>query len=236
MAMTAVKEGTHSGATKSMKRAAADLIWSASAKVSREERADVIRRLPLLLKVLRDGMEAAGVSRDRQEEHVQRLNNALAAAFTAKAASISNERLAELMTRLETLEELLPEALDIDLDEGLILDLSGHESADLEVVGDGGSAPTPAMLAWARELQVGSWYMLDYRERNEAVQIAWKGLRGRLTLFVSPKGRGILFQQQRLAAFLQAGLLVPAQQESLTVRATRDALAKLDLDPNTLLK
>ena len=33
-----------------MKRAAADLIWSASAKVSREERAEVIRRLPPLLK------------------------------------------------------------------------------------------------------------------------------------------------------------------------------------------
>ncbi len=236
MAMTAVKHGVQSDATKAMKRAAADLIWSASAKVSREERADVIRRLPMLLKVLRDGMEAAGVSRDRQEEHVQRLNNALAAAFTAKAASISNERLAELMTRLETLEDLLPETLDVDLDEGLILDLSGHESDDLEVVGDGGSAPTAAMLAWARELQVGGWYMLDYRDRNEAVQIAWKGLRGRLTLFVSPKGRGILFQQQRLAAFLQAGLLVPAQQESLTVRATRDALAKLDVDPKTLLK
>ena len=36
-------------ATKEMKRAAADLIWSASAKVSRAERAEVIRRLPPLL-------------------------------------------------------------------------------------------------------------------------------------------------------------------------------------------
>ena len=39
-----------------MKRAAADLIWSASAKVTREERAEVIRRLPPLLKRLREGM------------------------------------------------------------------------------------------------------------------------------------------------------------------------------------
>ena len=95
--------------------------------------------------------------------------------------------------------------------------------------------PTPAMLAWARELQVGSWFMLDFRGRNEAVQLAWQGLRKELTLFVSPKGRGILFQRHRLAAFLQAGLLVPAQDESLTVRATRDALAKLDADPKRLL-
>ena len=236
MAMTAVKSGdVHSDQSKAMKRAAADLIWSASAKVSREERAEVIRRLPPLLKTLREGMENAGVPLDKQDEHIQKLNNSLAAAFTAKAAVIPHERLEELMGRLETLEELLPEAADVEIDESMVLDLSGHESSELEVVGEGGSMPTPAMLAWARELQVGSWYMLDYRGRNEQVQLAWQGLRKQLTLFVSPQGRGILFQQHRLAAFLQAGLLVPAQEESLTVKATRSALAKLDVDPSRLL-
>jgi hypothetical protein len=139
------------------------------------------------------------------------------------------------MERLETLEELLPETADVQIDESMVLDLSGHESTELEVVGEGGSMPTPAMLAWARELQVGSWYMLDFRGRNEAVQLAWQGMRRQLALFVSPSGRGVLFQQHRLAAFLQAGLLVPAQDEALTVRATRSALAKLDVDPQRLL-
>ncbi len=235
LAMAAVKHGNQSDATKDMKRAAADLIWSASAKVSREERAEVIRRLPPLLKTLRDGMEHAGVPADKQDEHIQRLNNSLAAAFTAKAAAIPHERLEELMARLETLEELLPEAADLEIDESMVHDLSGYESSELEVVAEGGSMPTPAMLAWARELQVGSWYMLDYRNRNEAVQLAWQGMRRQLTLFVSPQGRGVLFQQNRLAAFLQAGLLVPAQDESLTVRATRSAMAKLDVDPSRLL-
>ena len=232
LAMAAVKSGGES--TKDLKRAAADLIWSASAKVSREERAEVIRRLPLLLKTLREGMSSAGVSADKQDEHIQPLNNSLAAAFTAKTAAIPHDRLEELMARLETLEELLPEAADLEIDESMIHDLSGYESSELEVVGDGGSMPTPAMLAWARELQVGSWYMLDYRSRNEAVQLAWQGMRRQLTLFVSPQGRGVLFQQNRLAAFLQAGLLVPAQDESLTVRATRTAMAKLDGDPSRL--
>ena len=235
MAMTAVKYEPQGEETKVMKRAAADLIWSASAKVSREERAEVIRRLPPLLKTLREGMHSAGVPQAKQDEHIQKLNNSLAAAFTAKAAAIPHDRLQELMGRLETLEELLPDAEDVEIDESLVLDLSGHESSELEVVGEGGSMPTPAMLSWARELQVGSWFMLDYRNRNEAVQLAWQGLRKQLTLFVSPQGRGILFQQHRLAAFLQAGLLVPAQDESLTVRATRSALAKLDVDPARLL-
>ncbi|HRY90668.1 MAG TPA: DUF1631 family protein, partial [Rubrivivax sp.] len=145
------------------------------------------------------------------------------------------ERLQELAERLESLEELLPDAADVKIDAAIVRDLSGHESSELEVVADGGSLPTPAMLAWARELQVGGWYMLDYRGRNEPVQLAWLGLRKQLSMFVTAQGRCVLFQQQRLASFLQAGLLLPAQDESLSVRATRSALAKLDVDPARLL-
>jgi hypothetical protein len=238
LAVTAVRAGAQSDVTKAMKRAAADLIWSASAKSSREERAEVIRRLPPLLKTLRDGMSHAGLPVEKQDEHVRQLNNALAAAFTAKTAAIPRERLDELMDQLETLEAMLPEDLEGDthVDEMLVRDLSGHESDGMEVVAEGGSAPTPAMVAWARELQVGGWFMLDYRGRNEQVQLAWRGLRKQLALFVTPKGRGVLFSLNRMAAFLQAGLLLPAQDEALTVQATRKALAKLDADPGQLLK
>jgi hypothetical protein len=235
LATSAVKAGGGSEDTRIMKRAAADLIWSASAKVTREERAEVIRRLPPLLKILREGMASAGVAQVKQDEHIQALNNSLAAAFSARAATIPTERLEELMMQLEQVEELLPDVEGLQIDESMVLDLSGHESADLEVVAEGGSMPTPAMLAWASELQVGSWYKLDYRNRNEAVQLAWQGMRKQLSLFVTPQGRGVLMQKHRLAAFLQAGLLLPAEEEALTVRATRDALAKLDVDPSRLL-
>ncbi|MCU0968617.1 MAG: DUF1631 domain-containing protein [Rubrivivax sp.] len=232
---TAVRFGLASEQTKAMKRAAADLIWSASAKVTREERAEVIRRLPPLLKALREGMASAGMDTARQDEQIRQLNNSLAAAFTAKTAAIPDERLRELMERLETLEELLPESEHIDIDESMVLDLSGHQSEELEVVLEGGSTPGAAMLAWARELMVGSWFMLEHRGRSEAVQLAWHGMRNQLALFVTAGGRCLLFQQHRLAAYLQAGLLVPAQDEALTVRATRSALAKLDVDASRLL-
>ena len=81
---------------------------------------------------------------------------------------------------------------------------------------------------------MGSWYTLDYRGRHDTVQLAWHGMRRQLSLFVASNGRCVLFQQQRLAAFLQAGLLVPAQDEALTVKATRSALARLDADPSPL--
>ncbi|MCC6852353.1 MAG: DUF1631 domain-containing protein [Comamonadaceae bacterium] len=235
LATAAVRHGAQGEPTRQMKRAAADLIWSASAKVTREERAEVIRRLPGLLKSLREGMAAAGLDAARQDEQIQQLNNSLAAAFTARAAAIPDDRLRELMERLETVEELLPDARSVEIDESMVLDLSDYRDGELEVVLDGGSMPTPAMLAWARELQVGSWYMLDRGGRSEAVQLAWHGLKKQLSLFVTPQGRCVLFQQHRLASYLQAGLLLPAQDEALTVRATRSALAKLDVDVSRLL-
>ena len=235
LATTGVRFGAQGSQTKVMKRAAADLIWSASAKVTREERAEVIRRLPLLLKSLREGMASAGMAAPKQDEHIQLLNNSLAAAFTAKAAVIPDDRLRELMERLETLEELLPDAADVEIDESMVLDLSGHQSSELEVGLEGGSMPPPAMVAWARELQVGSWYMMDRSGHSEPVQLAWHGLRKQLSLFVTPQGRCVLFQQHRLASYLQAGLMLPAQDEALTVRATRSALAKLDVDASRLL-
>lgn len=235
LATAAVRYGAQGESTRKMKRAAADLIWSASAKVTREERAEVIRRLPPLLKQLREGMSAAGMDAAKQDEQIQQLNNSLAAAFTARAAVIPDDRLREMMERLETLEELLPDAQNVEIDESMVLDLSGHQSSELEIVLEGGSMPSPAMVAWARELQVGSWYMLENKGRQEPVQLAWHGMRKQLSLFVTPQGRCMLFQQHRLASFLQAGLLLPAQDEALTVRATRSALAKLDVDSSRLL-
>ncbi|MEX8513854.1 MAG: DUF1631 family protein [Leptothrix ochracea] len=235
LATTAVKSGQGSEDTKRMQRGAADLIWLASAKVSREERSEAIRRLPPLLKLLREGMSSAGVPVPRQDEYIQTLSNSLAAAFSARTATIPSERLEELMMQVQTLEEMLPDIDDIEIDESMVRDISGHESDDLEVVSEGGSLPTPAVLAWSRDLNVGTWFKLDYRGRVEPVQLAWRGMNKQLNLFATSQGRGVMFQLRRLASFLQAGLLVPVEEESLTVRATRDALAKLDADPTRLL-
>ncbi|RZI79148.1 MAG: DUF1631 family protein, partial [Rubrivivax sp.] len=235
LAHSAVQTSPSSEDNRVLKRAAADLIWSASAKHSREDRADVLRRLPPLLKTVREGMARTGMSIEKQDEHVRELNTALAAAFSARSATISSAHLKEVTERLEALDDILPNLAEVELDEQTLRDLSGHESSDLEVVAEGGTMPTPAMMAWARELQIGAWFQLDYRGRQESVQFAWSGLQKQLALFVTPQGRGILFQLHRLAAFLQAGLLVPVEDESLTVRATREALAKLDADPERLL-
>ncbi len=80
----------------------------------------------------------------------------------------------------------------------------------------------------------GGLVRLNFRGREDTVQLAWVGAQHSLRLFVSPQGRAILFPLHRLAGYLQAGLLQPAQEESLTVKATRDALAMLEAQPDAL--
>ena len=111
----------------------------------------------------------------------------------------------------------------------------GIDPATIDVVANGGSKPNNAMLAWARELELGSWFTLDHNGRVVKVQFAWRSDRKQLNLFASVDGHSYLIQVGRLAAYLQAGLLLPQEEETLTVRATRDALAKLEANPERLL-
>jgi hypothetical protein len=235
LAMASLRYGPQGEQTLAMKRAAADLVWAAGAKTTREERTEVIRRLPQLLKAVREGMASAGIDTARQEARLRELNNALAAAFTAKSAAISKERLAELTQRLETLDELLPDVDDLEIDEAMMLDLADHESAGLEVASEP-DAPVPSADAVARTrlLQVGSWHQLDFRGRSEPVQLAWQGLRRQLTMFVSAGGRCVLFPPRELAVYLERQALRPAEDEPLTARATRNVLARLDANPALL--
>ena len=124
---------------------------------------------------------------------------------------------------------------DLPLDTESLVTMIGLDAADVQIITDGGSQPTDAMRAWAQELQLGSWFSLDHNGQVNLVQFAWCSDRKQLHLFASADGRNFLIQIKRLAAYLQAGLLVPTEEEALTVRATRDALAKLDANPERLL-
>ena len=92
------------------------------------------------------------------------------------------------------------------------------------------------MMSWANELQLGTWFTLDHNGRMHQVQYAWASDRRQLHLFASSDGHCYLMPVRRLAAYLQASLLIPTEEEALTVRATRDALAKLDANPERLLQ
>lgn len=237
LALQAVRQGPQHAETLMLKQCAVDLVWAASAKPSRTERARVIQELPRLLQRLRQGMDLLNIAPDEQSKRIKVIGDALADAFMSRTESISQERIEALARRLSNLENaVLPEGSgDLPLDAESIEMLVGIEASSLVVVADGGARPSQAMKAWARELQPGAWFTLDHNSQQSKVQFVWRSERQHLNLFASTDGRSYLIQARRLAAYLQAGLLVPREEESLTVRATRDALSKLDANPERLL-
>lgn len=237
LAVAAVRKGPQHDETLGFKKAAADLVWAASAKPSRSDRARVIQDLPQLLHKLRAGMSLLGLAPSEQELHIKVVSDTLADAFLSKTQAISAEQIQTMAQRLANLEEAVMEdgMGDLPLDAQSIEMMLGLDPAMIDVVADGGSKPTAAMQAWAQELELGSWFTLDHNGCVGQVQFVWRSARKQLNLFASTTGHSYLLQAGRLAAYLQAGLLLPQEEETLTVRATRDALTKLDANPERLL-
>jgi len=237
LAVASVKYGIKHEETASLKKVASELLWAASAKPHRNDRARVIQQLPSLLQRLRQGMGLLGYPASLQDQNIKSVSDTLADAFMSRTEAIPQESLDKLSERLAHLEDYLPEGGvgDLDLDNDSIEMITGVDASNIEVIKHGGSKPNEAMRAWATELQIGSWFGLDHNNKFNSVQLAWRSDRGQLYLFVTNGGRCFLIQANRVAAYLQAGLLVPSEDEALTVRATRDALAKLDANPERLL-
>ena len=236
MAIAAMRNGPQHEQTLTFKRCASDLVWAASAKPNRADRAKVIADLPKLLQLLRLGMSRLGMDSKTQDENIKIISDTLADAFMSKTSAIAPERIDAMAKRLTNLEDYLSDedVGDLPLDTEALVMMIGIDASDIEVVTDGGSQPTEAMRAWAHELQLGSWFSLDHNSQISHVQFAWRSDRKQLHLFASGDGRNFLIQARRLAAYLQAGLLIPTEEEALTVRATRDALAKLEANPERL--
>jgi hypothetical protein len=209
-------------------------MWVAVAKTSVEDREQTLRRLPGLLLALRQGMQATGLDAQRQAQIMSSLTAALSKSFSARAPSLTLEQLEQLKQRLSTIDEMMPDG-EIELDDSWVLDESSHQQEGLEIVAEGGSMPTPAHLRVASELSLGSAFTLEYRGRRETVRLAWHGMNRQLALFTNAQGKCLLFQRARLAAFLQAGLLLPLQEESLTSSAARKAIDQISAEPGRLL-
>jgi len=238
LAIAALKYGAQDEQTVTLKRAASELVWAASAKPNRNDRTRVIQDLPKLLQRLRSGMALLGITGEPQEEHIKTIGVTLSDAFLSKTEAIPQAKIEAMATRLANLEDFVSDegTSELPLDAASIELLLGVDAASIEVVPDMRGVKIPEdMLQWAHELQIGNWFMLDHNNRASQVQFVWRSTRKQLHLFASADGRSFLIQAGRLASYLQAGLLVPAEEETLTVRATREALAKLDANPERLL-
>src|SRR3989344_3425517 len=223
LALSAVRDGPQHADTISLKRTAADLVWAASAKPNRSDRAQVIQNLPGLLQRLRQGLALMGVNGAPQDAQIKILTDTLADAFLSKTASIPQAHIDAMAKRLANLEDFISDATlgDMPLNADNIEMMLGIDASSIHVVADNGAPVEDAMVAWAQELQPGTWYTLDHNGASAQVQYAWQSQRKQLHLFAAVDGSSYLIQLRRLAAYLQAGLLVAQDEEGLTVRATR---------------
>ena len=237
LALSAVRDGPQHADTIAFKRTAADLVWAASAKPHRADRAQVIQNLPGLLQRLRQGLDILGVKGPEQDAQIKVLTDTLADAFLSKTASIPQDHIDAMAKRLANLEDFISDATlgEMPLNADNIEMMLGIDASSIHVVADNGAPVDDAMVAWAQQLQPGTWYTLDHNGASAQVQYAWQSQRKQLHLFAAVDGSSYLIQLRRLAAYLQAGLLVAQDEEGLTLRATRDALAKLDANPERLL-
>jgi len=239
LAVSAVRYGSQHEETMLIKKTASDLIWAASAKPNRADRARVIADLPDLLQCLRQGMGLLGLVRAAQEAHIKIISDILADAFMSKTQSIGAEQIQNLAARLAHLEDYIGDdgAEELPIDTHSIEELLGIDASDLDVISSGtdNASVSPVMREWASTLDLGAWFKLDHNGSSAQVQYVWRSPLGHLHLFATSLGRSYLIQTLRLAAYLQAGLLEPQEEESLTVRATRTALGKIEANPERLL-
>ncbi|MEG1734891.1 MAG: DUF1631 family protein, partial [Comamonas sp.] len=193
--------------------------------------------LPLLLQTLREGLLLVNVAGDEQSAQIKKLTDTLAEAFVSKTAAIPAERIDAMAKRLAELEHFISDdgrMDDMSLSPENIEMILGVDIADLHVVANTDAPVDPAMLEWAQSLEAGRWFTLDHNGSRTQVQYAWRSRRKQLHLFAALDGQCYLLQLQRMSAYLQAGLLAVHDEEALTVRATRDAIQKIQANPERL--
>jgi NAD(P)-dependent dehydrogenase (short-subunit alcohol dehydrogenase family) len=76
---------------------------------------------------------------------------------------------------------------------------------------------------------------MDTKRPLAVVTGASSGIGLELAREAALRGYDLVIAADELASYLQAGLMLPAQDEALTVRTTRSALAKLDVDASRIL-
>ena len=237
LAVSAVRHGGQHEDTLALKRAAADLVWAASAKPHRAERAQVIQNLPALLQNLRHGLSLTGVIGAPQDAQIKLLTDTLADAFLSKTATIPREHIDAMVKRLANLEDVIGDASagDIALNAENVEMLRGIDAPSIHVIPDNGTPVRDEVVRWAQQMPLGTWFTLDHNGVSAQVQYAWHSQRKQLHLFAAMDGSSYLIQLRRLGAYLQSGLLVANEEEALTMRATRDALVKINANPERLL-
>ena len=238
LALITVRKGPQHPETLVFKKVVTDLVWAASAKLNREDRARIIEDLPALLQQLRAGMTLLSLSTPTQEAHIKSISETLTDAFMSKTQVIAQSRIDAIAKRLGHLEDFISAdgMGNLQLNAESLEAMIGLDAAEIDVLTNPDHESPEDSQEWTQELHTGEWFSLNHNNVISQVQYVWRSERQHFHMFISKSNKSFLIQAGRLVAYLQAGLLVPNEEETLTERATRDALAKLKANPERLLQ
>ena len=90
LALSAVQHGQQDARTLALKQAVTALIWATGARRTRRNRARVIKDIPQLLQILRDGMDSLGLTDAEKKGHITTLSAPMMDAFIGKKAHNSS--------------------------------------------------------------------------------------------------------------------------------------------------
>jgi len=236
MAQAAVAYGSGDARARGYRQLAAELLWAASGKTHRHDRAKVIARVPALMTQIQEGLTLMGLDEAAQQLAIQPVSEALAEAFVSKIPALDAQWLAEFSTDLGRLESVWGDADDpVPLDRESLECLLGRDASAVLVLPHTGGEVPPQWWAEAQALTVGAWFTLDHEGRMQALQLVWVSPRRQLFLWASASRRAFLLPRGRVAWSLKTGVLRPAQDEPLSQQATRHALEVLQAQPERLL-
>ena len=237
LALVTVRKGPQHTETLLYKKVVTDLVWAASAKLNREDRARIIEELPALLQQLRSGMTLLALSAHVQDAHIKSISETLTDAFMSKTQPISKLRIDAIAKRLGHLEDFISAdgMGNLQLNAESLEVMMGLDASEIEVLTNPNNDTPEDILEWSHEIHTGEWFTLNHNNVVAQVQYVWRSERHHFHMFMSKANKSYLIQAGRLIAYLKSGLLVPNEEETLTERAARDALAKLQANPERLL-
>ena len=162
----------------------------------------MLRRLPPLLKTVREGMACAGLSQEKQDEHIHSLNSALAAAFSRRGRPRFPRRTCKL-SRSAWMRSMkfcptLPTSSWTSKRCATRQDTKAMTWKSWRKV-----APCPPQPCWVGRVSCTSGPGSSWTTGASKSRFNWfgTGCKKQLALFVTPGGRGVLFQLHRLASF-----------------------------------
>jgi len=234
------------GFSKAFRQVIHDMVWSVQPKMSADERKRLVALIPVMTRVLRDGMSMIQMTESEQQNFLRQLmgSHAIAVRPVDQATYIkSRVATGELRQKLDEMRisgtfPLSSAGGGVKISAGALQRAAQHHSAQL-VVPEPIAAQAPLSVeeeadfdgkiaAWQR----GSWFNLYDGKEVIKVRLRWISPLRTLFMFSNEADKSTrVLSPQTLKSYLKQGWLKPLETVSLTKRVADRLVGELERSP-----